>query len=269
MATDAQHITPRRPPEHETLIWLFDVRPDFSPDDSADCNLRDRHRVGDAPLGLSPSCTFPDVPHHVFGDLALTVTLSPSHDGAISSQCSKCDTDAAAVMAVLCDHIGHVVPVRTGEQVIRPDARRVVALVEHVEAIRNASEVQDVRQAMGVDSLSVERGNRISLSVRCPAPSPATIGLGHLRPECGDGLLSGMAIGSSTLDPALRRAETLRVGSIRGGENRSADGTNSFRATIVVHREASLLGVTPPTDLAIGAGVLRVNYTTPYLVGVR
>jgi len=106
----------------------------------------------------------------------------------------------AKLVTVLRSHVGHVVGVRSEEQVLRVDAFAVVAAMAN-KGIANRANPALIREAMGPHDLSVADDGTVALVGDVAAPLPATI----RRRLVGDGIKVGPELIAGPL-PVSRHA---------------------------------------------------------------
>lgn len=100
------------------------------------------------------------------------------------SALKRCTLGAAAgTISTFCVHVGDVVELRTEEQVLRVDARRVVAAVQHAQPIRNRSVNELPGNAMCATHTPVHAESSISFGVDERRPDPATVRPFDFRPK--------------------------------------------------------------------------------------
>jgi hypothetical protein len=91
---------------------------------------------------------------------------------------------ASSAAAPLGNHVGDVVVVGAEKEVIWSNACRIVARVQHVEAILDRSVVDEPRGSMGAYSVvGAVPDAPVTICVLVPCPHPAPIALLDVQPE--------------------------------------------------------------------------------------
>jgi hypothetical protein len=151
-----------------------------SPDDVRDGGLVDAVDAGKITLSGAFSASAPDLAHVCLGQLRLRVPLSPRDPLGVRAR-----TIAITVRhAPLSRRIEHVLVMRGGEEMIRPDAGRVVARVADVQSRRNRTVRQFIREPMCLHSSGVaDAEHAIASTIAGSAPEPAPIGFLDVLPQ--------------------------------------------------------------------------------------
>lgn len=167
-----------------------------------------------------------------------------------------------------CNHVGHVVCLRSEKEMLGVTAESNVAPMKDVQSIWNGAvshfpsdTVSASRQALAV---LPEADLAVTVIANGASPKHAAVVVSlSLSPEARSG--------GGVQCCHLARLRAVRAAGARnrdGDRERGAAVSAQQRGTILSHRLSPSGGVTTLADLTIGAGFRRVNYTT-YSEGSR
>lgn len=146
--------------------------PESASGDATHLGLADRVSREERRLGR-PGCEFAaNLAHVAFGQ------LRPPIAGAFPMR--------EMAGATLANHVGHVVPAGSKEEMVGANARGIVAVVADVQPIGDRSLCKCPRNAVGVALTSIpttKTDAAVAAGVPRTCPLPAGVGLSDLRPE--------------------------------------------------------------------------------------
>jgi hypothetical protein len=99
-------------------------------------------------------------------------------------------SSSARPRTTLRPHIGHVVGVRTEEQVIGPDARGIVTAMADRQTFGDRAEVKCPRDSMSPANAPVDRQMTVAACCAIARPDPATFALFDVGPEPRDRIVA-------------------------------------------------------------------------------
>ena len=164
---------------------LFDVRPLPASGCSADRGLRHAEAARQLPQP-DPTRTFQAYrAHRLLRETSVPVALPSEHFGRIDAL--RVLVASQSPMTTLAIAIARIHGRRSEKQMVRPDARRIVAVVADAQIVGRFTEVDGPRNTMG--ELAARMTARAAVehavprSVAVPRPLPASFGLSDLPPE--------------------------------------------------------------------------------------
>lgn len=168
-----------------------DMLPDLACANLADELVADAEALCETHIGVRRGTDSAD---RIRGELRLSMALA-AHQNPVA-------------LAALGEHVGHVVNLRTKEQVLWIDAAGCVAPMEHLDPGGNGRKVNLPAGAVCISLSPVELEVPIAASVVAADPKPAAIRLLDLGPEtCDRFLIHG---NPSSCEPDPERAQALR-----------------------------------------------------------
>lgn len=186
---------------------LGDMPPAFASSDAPSRDLGYPESCGE----FSPSCAFTpedsQLAHGVGGQLGTPLLLTVGESFGMEMRRVGVSGWRASPHAP----VAHVVGGRARIQVLRPDAGRIVAMMQDAQSDRDRAVVEFPRETVGTDGVSTNPELPVAESVPAALPFPtAFVGTVHLRPEPFGGRQRGTLgthLGLTSVVPRPRRCQ--------------------------------------------------------------
>jgi hypothetical protein len=153
-------------------------------------------------------------------------------------------------------HVIHVVLMTANEQVRRIYAAAIVAVVTHVQAVRNAPLVQFIRETMHQSPLAVDAHHPVAVGSGVAGPVPTTLGFLDLFPETRHAVIAPAFLEPSATGRGVEQSDvmiTCESNGLKGTKvQRRNHGSASTRTGDARHRENFGLAFLMSLDL-VGA----------------